>query len=152
MRLPQAPPDWTESLRSASDASRLLHILRLKEAEPAGAYLHWDQLRRRTPPDDLTAEEWWLVVSLARAPLLKEIALETTDGRRFQFSMTESAQRLAHEIDRDASGVLGVPDAIANKATQKQYLVRSLIEEALTSSQLEGAAATRAQAKQMIQE
>lgn len=150
MKLPHPPPTALPSL--FKDPTRLLTVIREADVEPQGKYLHWDQLRRRTPPADLSPEEWWHGVSFARSPFFKELSLRTTDGRPFQFGMTESAQSLAHEIDRDASGVLGVPAAIANKATQRQYLVRSLIEEALTSSQLEGAAATRAQAKQMIQE
>ena len=25
-----------------------------------GRYLHWDQMRHRTPPDGLTLQEWWV--------------------------------------------------------------------------------------------
>ena len=150
MKLPQHPPSPPASL--FKDPERVVLVMRQGEPEPHGKYLHWDQLRRRHPPAGLSAEEWWMSVAFARAPFFKELALRTNAGPHFQFGMTESAQSLAHEIDRDASGAIGVPDAIANKATQRQYLVRSLIEEALTSSQLEGAAATRVQAKQIIQE
>jgi Fic family protein len=43
-----------------------------------------------------------------------------------------------------------MPDQITNPDTKDQYLVGSLIEEAITSSQLEGAATTREIAKDML--
>ncbi len=32
-----------------------------------GRYVHWDTLRHRTPPEDLTHREWWLAIKMARA-------------------------------------------------------------------------------------
>ena len=43
-----------------------------------------------------------------------------------------------------------MPDPIANPQTRDRYIVSSLIQEAITSSQLEGAATTREVAKEMI--
>jgi Fic family protein len=58
--------------------------------------------------------------------------------------------RLLHEIDLGAGGNIGMPDPIANPQTRSQYVMRSLFQEAITSSQLEGAATTRAVAKEML--
>jgi Fic family protein len=57
---------------------------------------------------------------------------------------------MLHAIDRDASGRIAVPDSITNPQTRDRYIQSSLIEEAITSSQLEGAATTRERAQQMI--
>ena len=43
-----------------------------------------------------------------------------------------------------------MPDPIANPQTRSQYIMHSLFQEAVTSSQLEGAATTRAAAKEML--
>jgi Fic family protein len=43
-----------------------------------------------------------------------------------------------------------MPDAVANAASRDRYLFSSLLEEAVTSSQLEGAATTRQQAREMV--
>ena len=43
-----------------------------------------------------------------------------------------------------------MPDQITNPDTRDRYYISSLIDEAITSSQLEGAATTRLIAKQMI--
>ncbi|MGM0577631.1 MAG: Fic family protein [Myxococcota bacterium] len=64
--------------------------------------------------------------------------------------MTEVAQRLAHEIDRDASGSITLSEEVTNTATRDRYIMNSLIEEAITSSQLEGAATTYEVAKEML--
>ena len=58
--------------------------------------------------------------------------------------------RLLHEIDLGAGGSIGMPEPIANPQTRSQYVMRSLFQEAVTSSQLEGAATTRAVAKEML--
>jgi Fic family protein len=64
--------------------------------------------------------------------------------------MPDPVLELLHTIDRDASGRIALPEAIANTATRDRSLQSSLIEEAITSSQLEGASTTREHAKAMI--
>jgi Fic family protein len=119
-------------------------------AEHNGRYLHWDELRRRPVFDDLSHEDWWSLVKVARRSLLKSIPLTDVLGHRFSFAMSDAVQRLVHELDRDASGRIELPEDIANHATRDRYVVNSLIEEAIRSSQLEGAATTRAVAVDMI--
>ena len=62
-------------------------------------------------------------------------------------------QQELHKIDLGTGGLVSVPsvpEPIVNPQTRDRYLVRSLMEEAITSSQLEGAATTREVAKNMI--
>ncbi|MEB3332021.1 MAG: hypothetical protein VKI83_05975 [Synechococcaceae cyanobacterium] len=42
------------------------------------------------------------------------------------------------------------PQAVTSRSTRDRYLLGSLMEEAITSSQMEGAATTRGVAKAMI--
>jgi Fic family protein len=55
-----------------------------------------------------------------------------------------------HQIDLGSGGQVSLPDQITNPQTRDRYLVSSLMEEAITSSQLEGAVTTREVAKEMI--
>jgi Fic family protein len=55
-----------------------------------------------------------------------------------------------HEVDLQTGGSVGAASKIINSSTREHYLVRSLIEEAFTSSQLEGASTTRMRAKELI--
>jgi len=55
-----------------------------------------------------------------------------------------------HLIDRGAGALIGTDEPVTSPHTRDRYLMRSLIEEAIASSQLEGAATTRAVAKEML--
>jgi Fic family protein len=57
---------------------------------------------------------------------------------------------MLHGIDRDASGSIRASDQVVNPQTRDTYLIASLSEEAITSSQLEGASTTRQVAKEML--
>jgi Fic family protein len=57
---------------------------------------------------------------------------------------------ILHLIDLKAGGTVEAPEPITNPDTKDRYYVSSLIEESITSSQLEGAATTRKVAKEMI--
>ena len=50
---------------------------------------------------------------------------------------------MLHEVDRYASGNIQAPDQVTNLATRDTYLFKSIVEEAIASSQLEGASTTR---------
>lgn len=115
-----------------------------------GKYLHWDKLIRYAPPADLTHEEWWLGIKLGRNQLYKNISLQDKDGQPFKFLVTDPIPEQLHLIDLGAGGRIGVPEPVTNPETKDQYYVSSLIEEAITSSQLEGAITTREVAKEMI--
>ena len=112
-------------------------------------YLHWDKLKHHKV-DGFTAEELWSAAKLQRMGTLKPIPLKDTKTNSFRFSVPELVSELLHKIDMGAGATIGLPEPITNPQTKKQYLVRSLMEEAITSSQLEGAATTRDVAKEMI--
>ena len=64
-------------------------------------------------------------------------------GRGFQFCVPDVVAEQLHRIDCGAGASYGAPGPITNPQTRDKYLVRSLMEEAITSSQLEGAVTTR---------
>ena len=74
-----------------------------------------------------------------------------SQGRPFTFSLTQKAFETLHEIDLHCGGSVGVAeDEILQDQTRDRYYVNSLFEEALTSSQLEGAVVTRSEAREII--
>ena len=118
--------------------------------EQDGRYMHWEELRHHPAPQGISSEAWWWAVKLARRQLGRALQLRDQNGKPFTFAMTDTAQRLVHEVDRDASGHIVLPEDVTDPATRDRYIVNSLIEEAFRSSQLEGASTTRAVAKEMI--
>lgn len=117
---------------------------------PRGKYRHWDTFRHVTTSDGLTPEERWLAVKLARRQLYQSVPLKDRRGSPFRFALPAPALEMLHLIDRDASGTIRVSEEVTNPHTRDTYLVKSLVEEAITSSQLEGASTTRQVAKEML--
>ena len=113
-------------------------------------YLPWDEFRYRKPPDDLTHEEWWLATRLARNGLMRALPLLAIDGSNFSYSLPDEVLRVLDEVTQRASGQIAVPEQVTSSATKERYVISSLIEEAITSSQLEGASTSRKRAKEMI--
>jgi Fic family protein len=117
---------------------------------PMGKYLHWDNLRHRKPPDDITSEQWWLGVKFARMGLRREIPMRDVGNQAFSFTMPPLITEYLHQIDSRGSGRIAMPTEVTNPQTRTRFLVRSLIEESITSSQLEGASTTRQKAMEMF--
>jgi Fic family protein len=148
-RKPQAPPAIEALLQEAGGVIDVLALVDLmREQQGAAKYLHWDELRYRTPPDGLTTRQWWLVQKLSRRGT--PLPLRDTQGRPFTFCQPSLLLRGLHDIDMAAGGNVLAPEAVTNPQTRDRYLISTLMEEAITSSQMEGAATTRDVAKDMI--
>lgn len=131
--------------------SRLGDIIRCGiSATPGGKYLHWDKLRHLKPPCGLNHEEWWLGVKIARSGMYRELPLKNAGGRPFRFAMPDTVQEKIHKIDRKAGGRIELPEPVASPETRDRYLFNSRVEEAISSSQLEGASTTRQVAVDML--
>lgn len=147
MKIPLSPPPLVQILSKLAD--KLPAILGLGPLVK-GRYLHWDQLRHRTPPADLNLETWWAGVKIARQGLLRALPLLDKHNRPMCFGMPDPVLRALHAIDSQASGSVTMTGPLVSSEDRDRYVVSSLIEEAITSSQLEGAATTREVAKEMI--
>ena len=151
MRIPQAPPRLNALMSEVKSPERMMELFaKMGEARTQRHYLHWDKLRHYSPPDGVSHREWWMILKLSRTEALKPIGLKDKAGRPFQFSVPELVQEELHQIDLGAGGLVSIPEPITNPQTRDRYLVSSLMEEAITSSQLEGAVTTREVAKEMI--
>lgn len=152
MRLPVKPPKLVDLMGlMVKNSQRLMTILsEVKSPSVSGKYLHWDKLRFHRPPGDLSPEEWWLGIKYQRSgrptPLLDK------GGEPFMFNLADPLSEYLHEIDLLTGGVIRMPEQVTNTETRNSYVVRSLVEEAFTSSQLEGAASTREIAKELIRQ
>ena len=150
MRFSEAPPPLADLLRSQSSEQ----ILRLASSAvgrvPENKYLHWSALKHRTPPDGFTVEQWWLATKLARQLARYELPLQDAAGRPFAFTDSGYLRSLLHQVDRAVGGGLALQEDVANPQSREFYWKSSLYEEAITSSQLEGASTTRLVAKAML--
>jgi len=153
MKVPLPPPDWVELLAeiTAEDPQRMIDLFSTSRAiDDKGRYLHWDQMRHRQPPDGLTLNEWWVGTAASRVKNARLLPFTGTDGDPFRFTNIDRIQEMVHLIDQQASGRIQTDDIVANVGSRNRYLVSSLVEEAITSSLLEGAATTRRVAKELL--
>lgn len=152
MRMPKTPPDFDSIWARIMKNQKLILKIFAHRFAPSvmSKYLHWDKLLYYTPPDGLSHEEWWFGLKIQRRNLFKQVPLNDKNGELFNHLEMDPIPEILHEIDQGAGGLIQMPEQITNPNTKDQYYVNSLIQEAITSSQLEGAVTTRKVAKEMI--
>lgn len=148
MRIPRQPPEFKSISREVEHALELEQLGMLRD--PSLPYPHWDDLRHRTPPRGLSHEAWWFGHALGRRLAEQPLPLLDTTGRPFRFVLDGAVLERLHRIDFNTAGRLQLPTALSHESSRQLYLISSLQEEAITSSQLEGAATTRLVAKDML--
>ena len=109
-------------------------------------YEYWDTVKYKKRPDDCpSAQDLWTRVKASRIPS----SIYTWEKYGVSFSLTNKMQRMCHEFDMNFGGSWGNSAVIASE-NKERYLISSLMEEAIYSSQMEGAATTRKVAKEML--
>lgn len=114
-------------------------------------YLHWDKLRHLEAPAGLSSEQWWLKTKLARSDELRPLPLLDPSGKAFGYTLPDIALRHLHHIDQRCGGEVAMDEVVTSEGEAgKRFLVNSLMEEAIRSSQLEGATTSRVIAKELL--
>lgn len=147
---PYPAPPSLEAILDNLPQDKLGRVFRDADPTPTGRYLHWEELRHRSPPAGLSHEEWWAATRLGRRAVAQNVPLTDARGRPFSYSLVPSLLEKLHRLDQIGGGRLAVPDPIVNEDTRDRFLISSLVEEAITSSQLEGASTTRQVASEML--
>jgi Fic family protein len=152
MRKPQPPPPLMSLLAGKIKEPEFFpRALACVQAAGADRYMPWDQLRWRPAPQGLTHEEWWLISKVARNGMKRMLPLADVNGSKFSYALPDQVLRGIETVDKYTSGRLGVPEPVTHDAPgRSRYVINSLIEEAITSSQLEGANTAHNVAKDML--
>lgn len=109
-------------------------------------YLYWDKIKYKAK--NCTPEELWNAIKLFRFIRSNNIHFGKTT---FSFMITDYIQRALHQFDMHIGGTLGSNVGIA-ETDKTKFIISSIMEEAISSSQMEGANTTRKKAKEMIQQ
>ena len=118
-----------------------------------GRYLHWDEFKWRVKRGDDEIAAWVAtkITRKARAKHLQQLQAEKESC--FSYSIPDSLHARLHSIDKMMSRGQEIRDGnnFITSSDKQHYFVKSLmLEEAITSSQLEGASTTREVAKEML--
>lgn len=123
----------------------------LMEAQADERYLHWNKLRHLRSPKGLSSEEWWLGLKAARLAERRLLPLTDSKGRPFGYGLPDLVLERLHRIDQRCGGEVAMDEVVTSEREAGQrFLVNSLMEEAIRSSQLEGATTSRRAAKDML--
>jgi Fic family protein len=108
-------------------------------------YLYWDKVKYLAPKG-ISPETLWQAVKLSRTLQMKTLRF----GRyTFHFTITERMLSLLHQFDLNFGGSLS-SEGLVSPNDKKYILNSSIMEEAIASSQMEGANTTRKVAKEML--
>lgn len=109
-------------------------------------YLYWDKVKYQKPPKKIDPKILWAAIKLSRSIHSRIISFGKYS---FRYNTTEFIQKHLHEFDLNIGGQLGSRGIIPDE-DKKRYLLSSIMEEAIASSQIEGAVTTRKAAKEML--
>lgn len=149
MKIPQKAPDMWEIVGKNPEMLHMFVDPQMQEmvAKYNREYIHWDELRHRKLPVD--AEQMWALIKSARTLQARRVEFgEWT----FRYVLSGDTLRRLHLLDTKGAGNLESGPGGVSAADRKRYIVNSLMEEAIASSQLEGAATTREAAKKMLRQ
>ena len=134
-------------LENSSDISQLSDIAKERINDINERYLYWSDAKYRAADTGLSAEELWRTAKCIRQ--MKDVPVWPEFG--LHFALNNSMQRLCQRFDMDFGGSWGSMKLFpTDKKNQELYLISSIMEEAISSSQMEGAATTRKVAKEML--
>lgn len=108
-------------------------------------YEYWDKAKYKALPPGFTPEDLWRFVVADRRTKIVQV----WPKYHVHFSLTGMMQQQCHQYDMNFGGSWGAGSLIQDEHRER-YLVSSLMEEAISSSQMEGAATTRRVAKDML--
>lgn len=152
---PERAPDWKsivkkdfEKIFKYSD-STIIHSLIEKTDR---LYYYWDKVKSQPLSTEFDRKEVWAFIRFRRHMNSNPTPIQDVNGQQFTFWLPDEIQKNLHLIDQGTGGNLALWDPGNDKAASAKYMVSSLMEEAITSSQIEGAVTTIKEAKKMLLE
>jgi Fic family protein len=111
-------------------------------------YLYWDKVKYQPVPNGVLHDTLWSALKVIRAIGSKKISF---GKHNFSYFITPHLQELLHKFDLELGGQFGGYNVLPEQDKNK-YLISSIMEEAIASSQIEGAVTTRKVAKEMLRQ
>jgi Fic family protein len=118
-----------------------------RETDNKGRYLYWDQFKWRVNKNH-DVKKAWLITKWCRFTKRKLISLFDKNAQEFHYCIPDSLQAKFYKIAK-----LSGEGMTSSSNIKQKFLISSLMmEEAISSAQLEGASTTRIVAKKMLVE
>ena len=116
-------------------------------------YLYWDKIRYKEPsPKEISKETLWLIIKWIRDSQKIKTIIKDEKGKHFSWSKLDYFEEFFHDLDMNTGGEIFVQKSGIEIANKQKLVIRGIMEEAIASSQLEGADTSRQAAKKMLRE
>lgn len=153
VRIPEKAPDWQNIIKKdfkkifkISENPAILSLIEKTDH----LYYYWDKVRSQPLPTEFDKKEVWAFIRFRRHLYSRIAPIYDINDKPFTFWLTDDIQKKLHLIDQSTRGNSVLWDPGNDKKASAKYIVASLMEEAITSSQIEGAVATIKEAKKML--
>lgn len=142
-----------EELSSVFTNENKAGILNFIKRSVESEYLYWDKIRYKEPsPRGISKEVLWAIIKVFRGSQSLKTIIRDKGGKFFSWSKLNYFEEFFHKLDMNTGGEIFVEKSGINKANKQKLIIRGIMEEAIASSQLEGAATSRQAAKKMLRE
>ncbi|MEK7126123.1 MAG: Fic family protein [Patescibacteria group bacterium] len=144
--------DTDEGLRSLNDPSAEMREILQWSENPN--YHYWDTLRHKAITLGIKPEVAWMAVKISRGVVsrMRTTPVRTEQGKPFAWRSMARLDAFFHEIDMSLGGMLRLRGIDLDERYRQEFIARGVMEEAIASSQLEGANTARKVAKRMLME
>ena len=143
-KLPEKPPAiWADGMALGNAKFSQDETFQNDVADYNRRYLFWDELKYRVE-DPERRKAVWALMKFLRLMRYERI---TVTKLSMNYSFIPEIVKGLHTIDRYLSGTIQIHNKTIRM--EQSYIINSLMEEAIASSILEGAATTRKAAKEM---
>lgn len=150
MKIPEKPLEYINIFKN--NAEKIL--LAITDIEVASflskeelEYNYWDNFRQLQMPKNLPPEIVWACREMRRSGKLINSPIKNDKNGFFGYTLTPVIEQTLHQTDRNMPFIT---EDLPEKQGREAMLIHALMEEAIASSQIEGAAATRRKAKEML--
>lgn len=147
MRKIENAPNWSDD-KLFNEALKIRNRFDLEDLirNINNDYLYWDKIKYKKTSNNIDPQILWTIVKLNRVLTAKTVKI---GDNTFKYNTTDYIHKGLHEFDLNYGGSLS-SETIISEDDKKRYLVSSIMEEAIASSQIEGAVTTRKHAKEML--
>lgn len=151
MKKPEMPPivkekpSFSDIMGELIEVRKFSDFFRIEDTE----YPYWEEWKYKSKNWNIDSQKIWSGAKSHRRGQ-KQIQFSNIPGFIFHFNTPSVIQKYLHELDLNLGGSLQSENLIPSQ-DKDRYLVNSIMEEAIASSQIEGAVTTRKVAKEMLE-
>jgi Fic family protein len=151
LKTPEKAPDFKEIIANIPIpelAFKAKDLIRKANKE----YMYWDDLKYQPMPESIKPEEAWALLKWSRLMQTRPLPFHDAQGRPFSYWLPDGVLKEIQFIDKQTAGKILADDPSVQSEEKRRYMIGSLVDEAIASSQIEGAATTRVAAREMLRE